>query len=83
MSILEQFLTEALKEHPLQRKVIQYPPPAERRGTLRNMLAADSMDGMRFRWFMLHQNCWKVNQSWDLDQWREFVDKQMLEKSRG
>lgn len=75
MSLLDQFLAEALKEHPVQRRVIQYPAPEVRRGTIRNLLQADSMDGMRFRYWFTQP----ANQSKDLDQWRELVDKQMLE----
>lgn len=73
MSILDQILAEALKEHPLQRKVIQYPAPEQKRSSIRSMLAADSMDGMRFRyWFS------RLKER-DLDQWRAEVDRQMLE----
>lgn len=74
MTLLDQFLSEALKENPSQRRVIQYPPPAERRHHIRSMLAADSMDGMRFRFWFTQQ----PYQAKNLDQWRLEVDKQML-----
>lgn len=73
LDILDELLAEALRQNP---KVIQYPGPTpdQRRGSIRSLLATDSMDGMRFRYWFNNR------EGKDLDYWRKELDTKMLEK---
>jgi hypothetical protein len=47
------------------------------RATFRRLLASDQLDATRFRWWFTqpHSRC-----QYDLDGWRERIDKQMLKE---
>lgn len=85
IDLLENLLTEALRENPPRRPqpratdserraAIDYLDRLRDRSKVRQSLEADSMDGMRFR-FWFHNY---MGKDLTLEDWRKLIDDRML-----